>query len=142
MGPARKGGSSEGGWLQRGACRGDEDSDIDVEGWVRQGTATMTISAKEGQPALATRGLQEDTGRASGDADLRNGRRQETTRASALLKTRESRGRLLILALKSFHATIYRSHVARQVSNATIMDVPVAWGVCPTPRSTRVSDPI
>jgi hypothetical protein len=31
-----------------------------------------------------------------------------------------------MLASKSFHTTIHHSHVAWQVSNATIMDVPVA----------------
>jgi hypothetical protein len=31
-----------------------------------------------------------------------------------------------MLALKSFYATIHRSHVARQVCNANFMDTPVA----------------
>jgi hypothetical protein len=31
-----------------------------------------------------------------------------------------------VLALKAFHATIHRSHMAQQVSNAIIMDVSVA----------------
>jgi hypothetical protein len=71
-------------------------------------------------------GLQDDAGKASIDVDMRNGIRQETTWVGTLLKTNESHGRLLILALKSLHTTIQRSHVAQQVSNATIMDVPVA----------------
>jgi hypothetical protein len=39
------------------------------------GAATATIFAREGRPARTARGLQDDTGRPSGDVDLRNGRR-------------------------------------------------------------------
>jgi hypothetical protein len=56
---------------------------------------------------------------------------------AALLKTQSHYSvgrRLLILTLKSFKATIDRSDMARQVSNATIMDVAVVGEIHPTPR--------
>jgi hypothetical protein len=70
--PAREG------RLQRGACRGDEGGDSGKEGGAGEGSVGMvkvTILAREEQPACPVRWLQDEARRASGNVDLRNGRR-------------------------------------------------------------------